>query len=140
MCGSVLCHPFDTTKTRIQMLSGHNQSTFKFMKQIIQNDGILALYRGVLYPFFGFGVLFSISFGVNGIFRNHFIRNNEKDIDRYKRTGMKATELSLPQLMIGGAFAGAASSVFRTPIERVKTWSQIHGTSTARSTVNFICI
>ena len=94
------------------------------------------LYAGGLYPFFGFGVLFSISFGVNGICRNYFIQKNEEDTLRFERTHLKANQLSTYQLMIGGVFAGAASSVFRTPIERVKTWSQIHQTSTTRSTVN----
>jgi len=138
MCGSLLCHPFDTAKTRVQMLSEHKESTLSFMRSIIAKEGVTGLYRGVLYPFFGFGVLFSISFGVNGLCRNHFIKQNEKDTERYKRTHQQPTELSRPQLVVGGIFAGIGSSIFRTPIERVKTWSQIHGTSTARSTVDLL--
>ena len=55
----------------------------------------------------------------------------------FKRTGLKSTELSQPQLIFGGICAGIGNSFFRTPIERVKTWSQIHGTSTLRSTVKY---
>merc|ERR1712087_945142 len=58
MVGSILCHPFDTTKTRVQMLSQHNESTFSFMRSVVAKEGIGALYRGVLYPFCGFGILF----------------------------------------------------------------------------------
>ena len=135
MCGSILCHPFDTAKTKVQMLSAHKQSTFSFMQSIILKEGVMGLYRGVMYPFFGFGILYSISFGVNGICRNHFIQKNENDKDRFNRTGLKSTELSQPQLIFGGICAGIGNSIIRTPIERVKTWSQIHGTSTLRSTV-----
>lgn len=105
------------------------------MRTVARSEGVGALYRGVLYPFFGFGVLFSISFGVNGLFRNHFIHKNERDASR---THLSPSELSMAQLMTGGVFAGAASSIFRTPIERVKTWSQIHGSSTMRSTIDLL--
>eukprot|EP01083_Nonionella_stella_P014341 40316_1 len=138
MCGSLLCHPFDTAKTKVQMLSQHNQSTLSFMRSLVAKDGFHALYRGVLYPFFGFGILFSISFGVNGIARNYFIKQNEQNTDRFTTRHLKPNELTMYQLMIGGVFAGAASSIFRTPIERVKCWSQIHHTSTARSTMDLL--
>jgi len=138
MAGSILCHPFDTTKTRVQMLAEHRQSTLSFMRSIAAKEGVGALYRGMMYPFFGFGVLFSISFGTNGLVRNHYIRQNERDETRFERLHLKPTELSMSQLMVGGVFAGAASSIFRTPIERVKCWSQIHGTSTIRSTFDLL--
>ena len=108
------------------------------MRSIVAKEGVGGLYRGVLYPFFGFGVLFSISFGVNGIVRNHYIHQNEKDEDRFERLHLKPTQLSMYQLMIGGVWAGAASSVFRTPMERVKCWAQIHKTSTMRSTIDLL--
>eukprot|EP01083_Nonionella_stella_P243475 848353_1 len=138
LCGLLICHPFDTAKTKAQMLSTHNQSTISFMRSIILKNGLTSVYHGIAYPFFGFGVLFAISFGVNGIVRNHYIRKNENDMDRFNKYNLKPSELSRYQLVIGGIFAGAASSVFRTPIERVKVWSQIHHTNTAKSTVDLI--
>lgn len=133
MVGAFICHPFDTTKTRLQMQNSaatHAQfhqifvyytvncvcyvyrSTFKFMRGIYIKEGIASFYRGILYPFCGFGLLFSISFGINGICRNYFIKQN---IQQNKEN---PTELPLSQLMIGGIFAGAGSSILRTPIER----------------------
>jgi len=138
MGGSILCHPFDTAKTRVQMSSQHQQSTLSFMRSIVAKEGVGGLYRGVLYPFCGFGVLFSISFGINGIVRNHYIHQNERDKSRFERLHLKPTQLSMYQLMIGGVFAGLGSSIFRTPIERVKCWSQIHNTSTLRSTIDLL--
>ena len=124
MIGSFCAHPFDTTKTKLQMIDvKKRQSTLGFMRNMVAKNGFTSLYRGVLYPFFGFGMIFSVAFGTNGICRNYFIqKNNGND------------NLSLPQLMIGGAFAGFTSSLVRVPIERVKTWSQVHNCSTIHST------
>ncbi len=76
------------------MLAQHQESTLSFMRGIVAKEGVGALYRGMLYPFFGFGVLFSMSFGVNGIFRNYFTRQNERDEGRFARLHLKPNELS----------------------------------------------
>eukprot|EP01083_Nonionella_stella_P155410 502022_1 len=118
MAGSLSSHPFDTVKIKIQMLSEHKQSTFQFMRALVIKDGVPALWRGCLYTFFGYGVLFAITFGVNGAVQN---------------------DLSMFQT-IAGIIAGTVQSFFSTPVERVKTWSQTHGTSTVQSTMDLLTI
>lgn len=117
------------------------RSMFSFMRGIVQKEGITALYRGVLYPFCGFGVIFSVAFGVNGtcqdILIGHKMRLLKKQNSENKII-LNSSHLSMSELMICGAFAGAASSTVRTPIERVKVWSQIHHTSTLRSTIDLL--
>ena len=74
MIGCFFCHPFDTTRVRIQMLNTIKKpSTFSFIGQTIKQHGFSSLYKGILYPFFGYGVLFSIAFGVNGVMQDYFI-------------------------------------------------------------------
>ena len=40
-------------------------STGGILRQIVKADGIPGLWRGVLYPFLGFGAIFSVAFGTN---------------------------------------------------------------------------
>eukprot|EP01083_Nonionella_stella_P155411 502023_1 len=134
MAGALSCHPFDTAKIKIQMLSEHKQSTFSFMRALVIKEGVPALWRGSVYPFFGIGVLFSITFGVNGMAQNHFMCQNEQD-----QLG-RCSYLSMSRITIAGIIAGTVQSFFSTPVERVKTWSQTHGTSTVQSTMDLLTI
>eukprot|EP01083_Nonionella_stella_P009055 26252_1 len=134
MAGSLSSHPFDTAKTKIQMLSEHKQSTFAFMRAVVIKEGVPGLWRGCLYPFFGYGVSLAITFGVNGAIQNHFMRQNEQDQLR------SCSDLSMSQIAIAGSMAGIVQSFFTTPVERVKTWSQTHGTSTVQSTMDLLTI
>ena len=129
MAGILVCHPFDTTKVRIQMLPKHpNISTFKFMGQLIKNEGIITLYRGIAFPFFGFGFIFSTIFGVNGLCNEFCIHRNRIN------NKINPNELSILQLSLSGTASGMVSSYVRSPIERIKTWSQIHHTNAIIST------
>ena len=117
------------------------------MRGIVQKEGFTSLYRGVLYPFCGFGIIFSVAFGVNGTCQDLLIahkmrllqkQNKDNNNNNNNNTILNSSHLSMGELMICGAFAGAASSTVRTPIERVKVWSQIHHTSTLRSTIDLL--
>ena len=74
MIGAIVCHPFDTTRVRLQMLNTTKKpSTLRFMFQIVQKYGFLSLYKGIAYPLFGYGMFATVSFGINGVMQDYFI-------------------------------------------------------------------
>lgn len=126
MFGILCSHPFDTLKTRMQVET--YKSFTDATKTIIKKEGARSLYRGMVYPFLGFGTIFSIAFGVNGT-TTDYIRQQHVDPNY---------QLNLWEMMGCGALAGSASSIPRTAIERVKCWSQVHKIGTWAATKHLI--
>lgn len=118
MAGVLVSHPFDTLKTRMQ--HGHFKNMRACAHHIVSANGgnPLGLYRGILSPFFGQGLMFSIAFGVKGACA---------DALRQSRGG---APLSLVDVTGCGAVAGFVNAFFRGPMERLKCWSQVHNIPT----------
>jgi len=133
-CGLVACFPFDTAKTYAQMNKGGNLGTFGLLSKMISDGGFLSIYKGILYPVLGYGAIFSVNFGVKGTVQD-ILKSTRHQNDAYssKDSGLPAIET-----MFCGMCAGAASSFVRTPIERIKCWSQIHQLSTIESTKQLV--
>merc|ERR1712228_262190 len=100
------------------------------LSNMVKEGGFLSIYKGILYPFLGYGAIFSVNFGVKGTVQD-ILKSTRHQNDAYssKDSGLPALET-----MFCGMCAGAASSCVRTPIERIKCWSQIHQLSTIEST------
>ena len=129
MFGKFLCFPFDTAKTHQQMLNTKKPPNWlKILHNIIRKEGFFAIYRGIMYPFLGYGIIFSSTFGINGSARSillEYRKNQTKNIDY---------ELNLFEISLCGGIAGGLTSFIRGPIERVKCWSQIQKQGTLEST------
>merc|ERR1711991_428644 len=97
---------------------------------MIKKNGFFSIYKGVLYPFLGYGAIFSTAFGIRGTVQD-ILKKTRHQNDEYsaKNAGLPAYET-----MFCGVCAGAGSAFVRTPIERVKCWSQINKISTFKST------
>eukprot|EP01038_Epipyxis_sp_PR26KG_P007802 gene7802-10597_t len=93
----------------------HYSSSLKTLVHIIRNDGISAVYRGLLSPTLGFGLTFAISFSSYGQGCKLVSHYNSKPI----------AELNLLELSLAGSFAGLMQSPVRQIVERVKTVMQI---------------
>lgn len=135
MAGSAASHPFDTIKTHIQHSmnpSDKNLTMFKQLTRSMKSTSIFSLYRGILYPFFGMGISYSIAFGVNGVcqdlcvkycnWSNYIFEKNVKH------------DLTMMQLSMCGTVAGLCVSLFFSPMDRVKCWSQVNNLTTIEST------
>ncbi|KDE04242.1 hypothetical protein, variant [Microbotryum lychnidis-dioicae p1A1 Lamole] len=102
--------PLDTIKTRAQTAP---RAAFKgpldIAVQTIKKEGILALYKGMASPLIGVAGVNSLLFGAN--------QQARKLVSPYP-------DLSLPQVAVAGAMAGAAQSVLASPVEMFKVRMQ----------------
>ena len=82
-------------------------------RRMVQEEGYLSLYRGLLPPSLGFGAINSTVFSARNVCTKFF----QGDDKKYK--------LKFGESLCVGAFVGFVQSFVRTPIERVKTVMQI---------------
>ena len=71
---TIVGHPLDTIKTRIQI---DNNNIKKVLINIKKNENLLSLYKGGLMPLVGVGILnsflFTYHYSLNKIINNHFL-------------------------------------------------------------------
>ncbi|SCV68096.1 BQ2448_217 [Microbotryum intermedium] len=102
--------PLDTIKTRAQTAPrGTFKGPFDIAVQTIRKEGILALYKGMASPLIGVAGVNSLLFGAN--------QQARKLVSPYPN-------LSLTQVAVAGAMAGAAQSILASPVEMFKVRMQ----------------
>ncbi|KAF8351069.1 mitochondrial carrier [Amanita rubescens] len=106
----IVGQPLDTIKTRAQIAP---KSMFKgpmdILLQTIKNEGFFALYKGMASPLLGIAGVNSLLFAAYGA---------------SKRLISPFPQLSLPQIALAGAMAGAANAVLASPVEMFKVRMQ----------------
>eukprot|EP00127_Corallochytrium_limacisporum_P005520 Clim_evm37s207 gene=Clim_evmTU37s207 len=104
-------HPLDTVKVFMQ---GQNEpmGTFKATRELFRQDGLRALYRGIVPPLASRPMMHSIGFGSMSYFRKIF--------------GNETTFKPQATIVAGGA-TGMVVSLMQTPIELVKIIQQTLG-------------
>ncbi|KAF8137083.1 mitochondrial carrier [Boletus edulis] len=120
MTSKVFEHPFDLTKVRLQ--SQVLDATARFngpidcLVRTFHNEGVRGLYRGLPAPIAG-AMVENASLFVSYSQLQHVIRWITGDLS--------SQELTLPQLAMAGAGAGAVTSFVLTPVELVKCKMQV---------------
>lgn len=105
--------PFDILKVRMQ--SNHLiKNPFSLLYNIIQNEGLFALYKGTLSPLIGLGAITAIQFGVNASIKNYIKKKNPE---------MK--KFSVKQLSLAGSLAGICATTVVIPVEHVRIRMQV---------------
>jgi len=138
MCASILGHPVDTLKTYIQVelmqnkQTHHRPSTLSMFRQLTINNGVRGLYKGILFPFIGYGVNYGITFGINNMFKTSVLRWRQRSGSKLFKSS-KSDRLTLSEIAICGGLSGVINTFIVTPIERVKVWSQSHQTRSVQS-------
>eukprot|EP00301_Raphidiophrys_heterophryoidea_P024532 c7997_g2_i1.p1 GENE.c7997_g2_i1~~c7997_g2_i1.p1 ORF type:complete len:298 (+),score=75.75 c7997_g2_i1:128-1021(+) len=125
MCGVAASYPLDTLKVTMQ-LQEPPVGMVTTAKQLFHQNGVAGLYRGMLSPMLGVGVLFSCAFGVNGVCTS-FVHAHHSQQGKPK-------ELSLGESMVCGGISGAVSAFPRTLVERVKCFAQAHNITAVQAT------
>lgn len=107
LSGIVVGHPFDTVKVRLQtQVTKRYSGTVNCFAQIVKQETVFGLYKGMLSPMAGIGFINAIIFGVQAnVFR--------------------VLEPGLSGQCISGAVAGAVQSIVCCPMELAKTRVQI---------------
>lgn len=102
--------PADLVKVRLQTSS--ETSSIKIIKQVINNEGLSAFYKGTLPPLFGVGVCVSLQFYGFHEAKRYFLK-------KYNQT-----QLTLGQTYVSGSVAGIANSIVSSPVEQLRILSQ----------------
>ncbi|KAF9045134.1 mitochondrial carrier domain-containing protein [Panaeolus papilionaceus] len=102
--------PLDTVKTRAQIApKGMFTGPMDILKQTLRNEGFFALYKGMASPLIGIAGVNSLLFASYGI--------SKRIISPYP-------QLSLKEIALAGAMAGAANAILASPVEMFKVRMQ----------------
>lgn len=109
--------PADLVKVRLQ--TSNETSSLKIIKQVFNNEGLLAFYKGTLPPLFGVGVCVSLQFyGFHETKRQILKKYNQQELNLW------------PQTYICGAMAGIVNSPVSSPVEQLRILSQSNKSAT----------
>lgn len=102
--------PLDTIKTRAQIASKEMfKGPMDILVRTIRTEGLLALYKGMASPLIGIA-------GVNSLLFASYATS--------KRIVSPFPQLTLPQIALAGAMAGAVNAVLASPVEMFKVRMQ----------------
>lgn len=114
LLGLVAVYPLDTAKIRLQTSPpGTYTGVFDVMLRTYGEMGLRGLYRGVLSPAVGFGMIFGTCFCTYSLVCGWLIQKHHDG------------ELRWSDMMIAGFLSGVTSSVPRAAFERVKSVMQV---------------
>lgn len=115
--GLTLCYPLDTVKVRIQTRpSGTYSGIINCMSTVARTEGTTALYRGLLSPVLGYGLIKATAFASY---------NQAKQwTHAYKARTGEMRPLNLVDMTFCGAFAGLCQTFVRAPVEQIKVVMQ----------------
>ncbi|EKF39417.1 mitochondrial carrier protein, putative [Trypanosoma cruzi marinkellei] len=126
--------PFDTVKTLLQDSKGQHKNAVSCVGSILRKEGPLALYKGVLAPMTGVGVVFAFYFVAYD--------SCEKFI-RWVKVLEDSKPLQITDVMICGGSTGVLGSLVLGPAELIKIRQQTAlnsgADSSLRGVVSFIC-
>ncbi|KAG1782048.1 mitochondrial carrier [Suillus placidus] len=102
--------PLDTVKTRAQIApKGMFKGPMDVLAQTVRKEGFFALYKGMASPLLGIA-------GVNSLLFASYVYS--------KRIVSPFPQLSLKEIAIAGAMAGAANAILASPVEMFKVRMQ----------------
>lgn len=104
ICNQTVCHPFDTVRTRLQMMP-HLRGPIQCAKIMISREGVLAFYKGFSTPLAAQAVYKSVLFTVNANAKKNlgFLENNPN-----------------AKVLACGFLSGSVNSLVVTPVELVR--------------------
>ena len=137
--GLVLAYPLDTVKVRMQTRpAGAYSGILDCLTTMARTEGVTSLYRGMLSPVIGYGLIKSTAFGSYNQCKTFLLARQPHTAAR------PHGELSLLQLTLCGAYAGLVQTFIRCPVEQVKVVMQarnLAGSTTAPPYANTLaCI
>lgn len=102
--------PLDTVKTRAQIApKGMFKGPMDVLAQTVRKEGFFALYKGMASPLLGIA-------GVNSLLFASYVYS--------KRIVSSFPQLSLKEIAMAGAMAGAANAILASPVEMFKVRMQ----------------
>jgi solute carrier family 25 carnitine/acylcarnitine transporter 20/29 len=130
--GLTIVYPLDTVKVRIQTRPrGTYTGIIHCLTSTVKNEGLMSLYRGIASPVLGYGLIKSVAFGSYNYAKDQITARQQHHATQLLTTSGSVrpvaridSELSLGTLVACGAFAGAAQTMIRVPVEQIKVVMQ----------------
>ena len=104
-------------------------STTGMLRNIIQQEGMGGLYRGVASPLLAVTPAFAISFWSCDLAKTFIVDYNNNNGNHNNNGLMTKNDLSIGQVAAAGAFSGLPLSLVLGPSERIKCLMQVDKTS-----------
>ncbi|KAI3639216.1 hypothetical protein MIR68_002746 [Amoeboaphelidium protococcarum] len=122
----LIAQPFDTIKVRLQSQGSVLQygGALDCLRQTVQREGALALYKGTMSPLAGIAFCVSIQFATLEHMKRRFKESN---------AARNVHEFTPLQLYVSGGIAGVANSLISGPVEHIRTRMQVQTTSPGQS-------
>eukprot|EP00126_Sphaerothecum_destruens_P000367 Sdes_comp10423_c0_seq1m2096 len=114
---TVVSHPMDTIRVRMQCSVGGKQGWVYTGANIIQKEGVSILFRGMVPPLLSRPYTHAVGYGSFIQFKNILVSRNRRNYS----TSNSSTSLSAFQIAIAGVSSGVLMSILATPTELVKT-------------------
>ena len=126
----IIEYPFDTLKVlcQINSINIQNQSTFEITRNVLRNEGIFRIYRGLSAPLFGSCFENLIVFWLFGSSERFF-----------KKSFTSNQPLSPWQISVCAAIAGTGTATWLTPVEYIKCQMQAPDTAMMYQNSTFKC-
>ena len=144
-CMTVIGHPFDTLKVRMQASSIQYGSTLQCARQMVATEGLLAMYKGLQPAILTSCITSGLRFGVQHHFNDWLVsalssdsRRKQPGLLRRRSSAASPTisayksfdELSVGARVLaeggGGAACGLVLPLIFTPLELIKVRRQVH--------------
>lgn len=119
-------HPFDTIKTLLQDDKSKHKNAISCLVNVVRERGPLVLYKGVLAPMSGVGVIFAIYF---------LVYDATEKLIRFLKAMDPNKPLPMVDVMLCGGSTGVVGSIFFGPAELLKVRQQTALNSGADSTL-----
>eukprot|EP01087_Luapelamoeba_hula_P006231 TRINITY_DN16310_c0_g1_i1.p1 TRINITY_DN16310_c0_g1~~TRINITY_DN16310_c0_g1_i1.p1 ORF type:complete len:380 (+),score=44.05 TRINITY_DN16310_c0_g1_i1:3-1142(+) len=116
MAGILVGQPFDTIRV-YQQTKPWIKGPFQCYGLIVRTEGHLALFKGLVPPLLGGGLLNSALFGL--------YESTSHSFSVYNKQHTNDGTLSTLQVFLAGMVAGAGATLIATPMELIKTQLQV---------------
>jgi solute carrier family 25 carnitine/acylcarnitine transporter 20/29 len=109
--------PFEIIKVRLanqSLLNPVYQGITDCFRQIYQQEGVSAFYRGTLSPLLGIGAQVALQFGTNELVKKLMLKlNADEELD-----GTRSLPMNL--ILLSGIITGIPSSLVITPVDHTR--------------------
>jgi solute carrier family 25 carnitine/acylcarnitine transporter 20/29 len=119
MTAALVGHPIDSVKTKMQAQDSYRTgNAFRTMVNVVRNEGVLGLWRGLLPPLIGSSMYRSTQFGVYAACYKLLDRNPAMKNEIPLSAGMQW------RVLVSGVVASTARAIIETPLEFIKVRRQ----------------
>mmetsp|Transcript_23870 Transcript_23870/g.37573 ORF Transcript_23870/g.37573 Transcript_23870/m.37573 type:complete len:349 (-) Transcript_23870:129-1175(-) len=129
-CSTLIGHPLDLVKVRIQTASAgaasSSNSVFGMLSNTLRKEGVRGLYRGVSAPLTAVSPMFAVSFWSYDIGQRMVKSYGQRGLTEEEKS-LQSYSLSMKEICMAGAISAIPTTGIMAPTERIKCLLQVQG-------------